>query len=138
VSSSGIVTTPILFELARKRCAIDDGPVLGRQAFAEAAVGVTQAQFVERARRAQIQSGETLAAGLVGQRARHEGFAAAGGCVNQKIVRAADPVAGSQAGELGAVEPAASAEVELFQSSALFELSQLQLSVHLNRVRFSP
>ena len=37
----------------------------GGQAFAEAAVGVTQAELIEQPRRAQVQRGQALAAGLV-------------------------------------------------------------------------
>jgi hypothetical protein len=46
--------------------------------------------------------------------------------MNEKIVRTMNPVTGSQTGELRAIQPAAHAEVELFEHSTLFELSKLQ------------
>jgi len=49
----------------------------GGEAFAEAAVGVTDAEFVEQPRRAQVKRGEPLPTRLLGQCTGDEGLAAA-------------------------------------------------------------
>ena len=58
----------------------------GGETFAEAAVGVTQAELLEQPRGAQIERGQALAAGLVGEGTAEEGLAAAGGAVNDEIL----------------------------------------------------
>ena len=98
----------------------------GGEAFAEAAVGVADAELVEQPRRAQVQRGEALPARLLGKRAGEEGLAAAGGAVDQEILGLADPVAAGEAGELGAIEPAAGAVVDVLEAGALLELRELQ------------
>jgi hypothetical protein len=75
----------------------DDG-----ETFAEAAVGVTQAKLLEQPGGAQIERGQTLAAGLVGEGTAEKGLAAAGGAVNDEIVAGADPIAAGEARALRA------------------------------------
>ena len=63
----------------------------------------------------------------MGQRAGQEGLAAAGGPVDQEILRRADPVATAEAGELRAIQPAAGAEVDVLEAGAAhLELGELQ------------
>src|SRR4051794_3246488 len=49
------------------------------EAFAEAAIGVTEAEFLEQTRRTQIQRGQALTAGLMSEGTAKKGLAAAGG-----------------------------------------------------------
>ena len=98
----------------------------GGEAFAEAAVGVTEAEFLEQPRRAQVERGQALAAGLMGEGAAEKGLAAAGGAVNEEILAGANPVAAGKAGELAAIESAPSAEVEVLKAGAFLERGQLQ------------
>src|SRR3989304_516594 len=98
----------------------------GGQALAEAAIGVTEAQFIEQARGAQVERGQALAASLMGQCAAQKRLATAGCTVDEKILVLTDPVAGTQARQLRPVKTAASAEIEVFKGSALLELCELQ------------
>src|SRR5437773_6702896 len=65
----------------------------GGEAFAEAAVGMTEAEFLEQPGSAQIQRGQALTAGLVGEGATKKRLAATGGAVNDEILTSANPVA---------------------------------------------
>ena len=46
--------------------------------------------------------------------------------MNQNILRRANPIAGSQARDLGALQAAPGVEVEVFQAGARFKLSELE------------
>src|SRR5450759_3274934 len=72
----------------------------GGQALAEAAIGVTEAEFIEQARGAQVERGQALAASLMGQRATQKRLATAGCTMDEKILMATYPVAGTQACQL--------------------------------------
>src|SRR6266508_1636828 len=98
----------------------------GSEAFTEAAIGVTQAQFLEQSRRTQVQRGQTLATGLVGESASEEGLAATGSAVNDQILSGTDPIAAGEACQLTAIESAARAEVDVLEAGALFEGGHLQ------------
>src|SRR3972149_3637454 len=98
----------------------------GGQALAEATIGVTQAEFIEQARGTQVEGGQALAASLMCQRATQKRLATAGCAVDEKILMAADPVAGAQARQLRTVKTAASAEVQVLDGSAFLELRELQ------------
>ena len=67
-----------------------------RQAAAEAAVAVGDAQFLEQPRRAHVQHREAGARGLLRQRAGQPGLADAGGAGDQDVVAVAQPVAAGQ------------------------------------------
>ena len=53
-------------------------------------------------------------------------LAAAGGAVEQEVLRLADPVAAGEAGQLAAIKPAAGAVVDVLDAGALLELRELQ------------
>ena len=72
----------------------------GGEALAEAAVGVADAEFVEQPRRAQVKRGQPLPTGLLRECASQKRLPAAGGAVDQEILRLADPVAAGEAGQL--------------------------------------
>ena len=100
----------------------------GGQPFGEAAVGVTQVKFFEEPGGAHVECRESLPTRLVGQCARQVSLAAPGGAVNQKILCRAYPIARSKTRDLGAIQAAPGAEIEVFQAGAHFELRQLQQS----------
>ena len=86
---------------------------------------MTEAQFLEQAGGAQIERGQTLAAGLVGEGTAEEGLAAAGSAVNDEILAAADPIAAAEAGDLAAIESASRAEVEVLEACAFLKGGEL-------------
>ena len=97
----------------------------GSQALSEAAICVTEAEFIEQARGAQVERREALAASLMGQGATQKRLAAAGCAMDEKILMATYPVAGTQARQLCTVKTAASAEVQVLEGSAFLELREL-------------
>src|SRR5208283_1743911 len=98
----------------------------GCEALAEAAVGVTDAEFVEQAWRAQVERGQPLPTRLLGQCAGEEGLAAAGGAMNEQILGLANPVAAGEAGQLTALKATTGAVVDVLDAGALLELCELQ------------
>ena len=87
---------------------------------------MTDAEFVEQSRRAQVERRQSLPAGLLGERTGDEGLAAAGGTVEQEILGLTNPVAAGEAGQLAAIQAAAGAVVDVLDAGALLELGELQ------------
>ena len=62
----------------------------------------------------------------MGQRTSQEGLAAAGGAVDDEVLRRGDPLAGGETGQLRAIQSAARAQLDVLQASALLQLRELQ------------
>ncbi|EGV20644.1 hypothetical protein ThimaDRAFT_0422 [Thiocapsa marina 5811] len=92
----------------------------------EAAVGVGEAQFLEQARGAQIARGETLSARLLCQGARQPRLPDAGRAEDQAIETLADPLAGGQLGDQGAIQTAWGGVIDVFQAGAVLEFGLAQ------------
>lgn len=63
---------------------------------------------------------------MVGQSAPQKGLSTPGGAVDEKILVLTDPIAGGETRQLRTVQTATSAEVEVFEGSALLQLRELQ------------
>src|SRR5450755_2453529 len=69
---------------------------------------------------------ESIAAGLVGQRAGQPTFANSGGAEQQQILMLANPIAGGQSPYEPAVQPARMLVVDVLHPATFLELGQLE------------
>ena len=95
----------------------------------EAAVGAGDGEVVEQARAAQVEGGVAAADGGVGQGASQEGLAQPGGADDDHAVVGVDPVRLGEGEDLGALQAAVAAEVEVFDGGGEAQLGRLQVRV---------
>ena len=86
---------------------------------------MTQAELLEQSWGAQIQGGQALTAGLMGQRTSQEGLAATRCAMNEQILTQTDPVTTGETGELRPIHSSMGTEVEVLDTGALPQLREL-------------
>lgn len=94
----------------------------------EAAVGLGQVELTEELGHVAVEGSEALSTGLVGQGAGQIGLAHPGGTGDEAVAVMADPVAGGQLLDGGALEATGMTEVDVLQTGALLEPGELQAS----------
>lgn len=97
---------------------------------AVAAVGAGQGELLEETGAADVEGAVAFAAGLVGQGAGDEGLAHARGAGDQDVSVMADPVAGGQPREHGAVDAAWCPEVDVLDAGRQLEPGGPQIPLH--------